>query len=102
MGNLQQEHGFKTDDVPGGLGIAQWLGARRDRLLAKPDAHTIQGQLAYIIEEFNTTEGAAYRGVKATDNVESATIAFQNLYERCGLCVQSSRIQYAYDILGRH
>lgn len=102
MGNLRQEHNFKTDDVKGGLGIAQWLGARRARLISKGNHLDINTQLNFLMEELNTSEKAAYNAIKATDSVEGATIAFQNKFERCGICVQSRRVQYSYDILKRY
>lgn len=102
MGNLAQEHGFKTSDVPGGLGIAQWLGGRRAALLERKDPFSIYTQLEYIMFEFNNKEYRAYNAVKAATTVEAATIAFQNHYERCGICVEDRRIQFAYSILGRY
>lgn len=102
LGNLQQEHGFSTSDVPGGLGIAQWLGARRANLIAKGNHLDINVQLAFIMEELNGVEGRAMGMLRAAGSVEAATIAFQNGYERCGNCQQQTRIQYAYGILGRH
>lgn len=98
MGNLKQEHNFKTSDVPGGLGIAQWMGARRERLIQRGSHLDLNSQLNFIIEEFETTESAAYRGVKASSTVEQSTIAFQNLYERCGKCMQDTRIQFALNM----
>jgi hypothetical protein len=102
MGNLQQEHNFKTDDVPGGLGIAQWIGARREQLIQRGNYLDLNMQLDYIVWELNNTETYAHTQLKAQSTVEGATIAFQNYYERCGDCRQSQRIQYAYDIFGRN
>lgn len=102
LGNLQQEHGFKTSDVPGGLGIAQWLGGRRANLIAKGNYLDINVQLQFIVEELNGVEGRAMRMLQAATTVEAATIAFQDGYERCGKCMQPTRIAYAYAILGRH
>lgn len=104
MGNLQQEHNFSTSDVPGGLGIAQWMGGRRSNLLAKPAPFELTTQLDFIMEEFQaprTLENKAYNLIKSSDNLVSSTIAFQNFYERCGNCKQPQRIQYAINILGR-
>lgn len=103
MGNLMQEHRFSTSDAgPAGFGIAQWLGGRRAGLLAKPNPTSIYTQLEYIMQEFRTTESLAYRMIKAATTVEDATRAFQNYYERCGICVESTRIQYAYGFLSRY
>lgn len=102
MGNLQQEHNFQTSDVAGGLGIAQWLGGRRTNLVNRGSYTDIYVQLDYLMWELNNTEAAAGRAIRATSSVEGATIAFQNLFERCGLCHESKRIQYAYALLARH
>lgn len=98
MGNLKQEHNFKTSDVPGGLGIAQWMGARRERLIQRGNHLDLVSQLNFIIEEFESSESRAYRAVKASRTVEESTIAFQNLYERCGKCLQQTRINYALNM----
>lgn len=104
MGNLQQEHGFKTSDVPGGLGIAQWMGNRRANLMAMGNYTDINVQLIFLMKELNGTERAANNAIKASSTVEGATAAFQNLFERCNpaYCMLDQRISYAYAILGRH
>lgn len=102
MGNLQQEHGFKTDDVPGGLGIAQWMGGRRAALMAKGDYTNINVQLAFLVEELNGSESRAKAAILASSSVEQSTMAFSSLFERCGVCRNEQRIQYGYQILGRH
>lgn len=102
LGNIMQEHGFKTSDVPGGLGIAQWMGGRRANLMARANYLHINTQLQFLVDELNGIEGHAKAGILATDNLESSTIAFSSLFERCGDCRNSTRIQYAYSILGRH
>lgn len=104
MGNLMQEHRFNTSDAgPNvGLGIAQWLGGRRAVLLSKPNPFSIYTQLEYIMQEFRTNESLAYRKIKAATTVEEATRAFQNYYERCGICMESQRIAYALGFLSRY
>lgn len=97
MGNLQQEHNFKTSDAPGGLGIAQWLGNRRANLMARESHTDINVQLTFMMDELRSTEHRAMRMLKAANTVEGATIAFQNGYERCGNCKQAQRIAYAYE-----
>lgn len=99
MGNLQQEHGFKTDDVAGGLGIAQWLGGRRANLLARKNPYSIHTQLQFMLDELNGAESGAGRAIRSAKTVEQATVAFQNLYERCGVCMEGQRISYAYSFL---
>lgn len=95
MGNLQQEHGFQTS----GDGLAQWVGGRKARLMAMPDPYSLTTQLSFLIIEMN--EGI--RGtIVATDDVVAVTRIFQNQYERCGVCMEVNRINYAYAILARH
>lgn len=100
MGNLRQEHNFQTS----GDGIAQWIGGRKTRLMALPNPYSLNTQLNFMLSELNGSESKAGDAVRASTTVEQATIAFQNLYERCNprYCMQSKRIQFAYDILGRH
>lgn len=100
MGNLQQEHGFKTS----GDGLAQWLGNRKANLMARENPYDINTQVAFLVEELRGTEIRAYNAIMANDSVENSTIAFQNLFERCNpqYCMQSQRIAYAYAILNRH
>lgn len=98
MGNLQQEHGFRTD----GDGLAQWIGARKANLMSRADPYSIHTQLNYLMEELNGSESGAKKAIMSSGSVDSATIAFQNKFERCGKCMQSKRIMYAYEILARH
>lgn len=103
MGNLKQEHNFKTDDVmPHGLGIAQWIGSRRQRLISKGNYLTLNTQLEFILEEFNTTEIRAGNALRASQTIEQATSAFERLYERCGDCRSSQRLQYAREIYHKY
>jgi uncharacterized protein YabE (DUF348 family) len=98
MGNLQQEHGFRTD----GDGIAQWTGGRKANLMSRPDPYNIYTQLDFMLEELNGGYARVNANIKAASTVEQAVVAFQNGYEGCGVCMQSNRIQFAYAILGRH
>jgi len=100
MGNLQQEHGFKTT----GDGLAQWTDGRKANLMARANPYDINTQVQYLVEELRTSESAAYNAIMATDSLESVTVAFQNKFERCNprWCMQNQRIAYAYAILARH
>lgn len=98
MGNLKQESGFKT----GGDGIAQWTGGRKAALLSRPDPYNIQTQLEFLMYELNTGYSRVKNNLRASQTVDQSVIVFQNQYERCGICMQSKRIQYAYDILASH
>jgi hypothetical protein len=104
LGNLKQEHGFNTSDEPSGLGIAQWLGARRERLIQRGNHLDLTTQLNFIIEELNGTESITNKLLKASYSVEESTVVFQNTYERCNpaYCMQSQRIAYAIEIYNRY
>jgi hypothetical protein len=98
MGNLMQEHGFQTS----GDGLAQWTGGRKAALMAMPNPYNIYTQLDYLMIELN---GGYYRvrdAIKASTTLESATIIFQNQFERCGVCREESRINFARNILASH
>jgi len=100
MGNLQQEHNFRTD----GDGLAQWLGDRKAALYARGGENNLQVQLEFIMYELNSYESAAMAAIQASTTVEQATLAFQNKFERCNpvYCHPNQRINYAYRILGSH
>ncbi len=98
MGNLQQEHGFRTD----GDGIAQWTGGRLSNLLSRPNPRNIQTQLDFLMSELNGSYSKVKTNLMAASTVEQSVVVFQNQYERCGICAESSRVQFAYQILGRH
>ena len=102
MGNLMQEHGFLTSDTSGGLGIVQWTGSRKANLMAHDGWDNIYVQLDFLMSELN----GGYVGVKnqllsATTLVQAVQI-FQNQYERCGICMEGSRITFAQNILASH
>jgi hypothetical protein len=92
MGNLQQEHNFQTS----GDGLAQWNGGRKARLLAMPNPYSLETQLSFLDIELRES------GLVLPDDVVGATVVFQNQFERCGVCNEPARINYAYAILGRY
>ncbi len=100
MGNLKQEHGFNTT----GDGLAQWTGGRQARLRSMyPETYmTIQSQLDFLWFELTGSYAGVLSSLKSQTTAEGATIVFQNQFERCGVCVQDRRIQYAYNILASH
>ena len=98
MGNLQQEHGFNTS----GDGLAQWTGSRKAALLSRDDPYNIYTQLDFLMYELNGGYRSVQAAIKASSTVEDATIIFQNKFERCGICVEDRRIQFAYNILASH
>lgn len=100
MGNLMQEHRFETS----GDGLAQWTGSRQAKLRAMyPDSFTtIQSQLDYLWYELTGPYVKVLSSLQAQPTVVGAVQVFQNQYERCGQCVESLRVQYAFDILASH
>ena len=102
LGNLQQEHGFQTSDVSGGLGIAQWTGSRRAILISRGNYEDIYVQLEYLASELDTGFSEVKSNLTNATSVEEATVIFQNGFERCGICMEGNRIQYAQDIYSRY
>ena len=98
MGNLMQEHRFNTT----GDGLAQWTGARKAALLARPDPYNIYTQLQFLMDELNGGYWRVRDEIRATNSVISAVQIFQNKFEKCGICAESNRIQYAFNILASH
>lgn len=98
MGNLMQEHRFNTS----GDGLAQWTGGRKANLMAMANPRNIYTQLNYLMIELNSGYRGVQNAIRASDSVESAVRIFQDQFERCGVCVESKRIQYAYNILASH
>lgn len=100
MGNLKQEHGFQTS----GDGLAQWTGSRQARLQSMyPGTYsTIQSQLDYLWYELSGPYAKVLSAIQAQTTVDGAVVVFQNQFERCGVCVESRRVQYAYNILASH
>jgi len=102
MGNFQQEHRFKTADVPGGLGIAQWMGGRRTRLLEMENPFWISTQLEFVMIELNGSYWRVRDAMHSATTVEEATRIFQNQYEKCGVCKEESRIRFAWELFHKY
>ncbi len=98
MGNLMQEHRFNTT----GDGLAQWTGARKAALLARPDPYNIYTQLQFLMDELNGSYSRVRDEIRTTNYVPLAVQIFQNKFEKCGICAESKRIQYAFNILASH
>lgn len=62
-------------------GIAQWLGPRKNKIIAKKDYSKLEVQLAFIIEEFNGDESIAGTKLKNAKTLEEAITAMA-IYER--------------------
>ena len=102
MGNLKQEHRFNTSDTPGGLGIAQWTGDRRDNLMSWANYDNIYVQLDFLMFELNNSYPTVLNGIKNSNSLVEVVQIFQNQFERCDICRESTRIGYARDILVTH
>lgn len=100
MGNLRQESNFKT----AGDGIAQWTGARKAALYSKPNPTNIYTQLDFLMEELNGKYAGVRDAIKADSSPDptNVVVIFQNKFEKCGICAESKRIQYARNILASH
>jgi MYXO-CTERM domain-containing protein len=113
VGNLDQESGVDPTAVESGgpgRGIAQWSVGGRWDTDANDNAtwyagqqgqsvDSLQLQLDFIWYELTTFSGYGLAALKATTNVTDATVAFQNDFEGCGTCDQSTRIAYAENVL---
>lgn len=111
VGNLLQESSLDpmASEYGGGpgRGIAQWsLGGRWSTLKTyaanrgvSPWALTTQ--LDFIWHELESG-GYGLADLKASTNVTQATIVFQNQYEICGTCAQTTRINYAKQVLAAY
>jgi hypothetical protein len=77
----------------GAVGIAQWLGGRKTKLLSKSNPYDLNTQLNFIIEEFNSSEKAAGNKLKQATTIESA-IAAAAAYERFGGITKGAATTY--------
>lgn len=69
--------------------------------MTKANPYDLNTQLDFLMEELN----GPYASVKAeivASGLYGATISFQDRFERCGICMEGNRLQYANDILARH
>jgi uncharacterized protein YabE (DUF348 family) len=106
MGNLAQEHHFNTTDTSGGLGIVQWTGARRTRLISKyPDSYTnIYSQLDFLMEELNGSYSSVRDTIRGSGSISEVVKEFEKRFEACNpnYCLEDLRVVYAQNILGSH
>jgi len=100
MGNLQQEHQFRTD----GDGLAQWNGSRKAKLYSKPYPINIYTQLDFLMEELNGSYVHVLNNIKASNSLTEVTQIFQNQFEKCNpyYCMFENRVNYARNILASH
>lgn len=102
LGNLMQESRGNhtiTNKTSGAFGLAQWLGSRKQRLIAKYGNNpTVEQQLNFIWEELNTTENKALQKLLNTNTISDATRAFATHFERGASheMAMNKRIKFAY------
>ncbi|SCL29605.1 hypothetical protein GA0074692_2759 [Micromonospora pallida] len=109
LGNLAQESNINPlAQEPGGpgRGIAQWSTGGRWDTTASANATwyatvtgqnvwSLDAQLGFIWWELTNISGYGLAQLRASSTIADATVAFQDLYERCGTCHESTRISYA-------
>ena len=98
MGNLMQEHGFNTTDTSGGYGIVQWTGGRRSELLQMAYPENIYTQLNFLMHELTTNYSSVKNNIVNSGTIDDSVKIFQDQFERCGVCRESQRVQFAYNI----
>jgi peptidoglycan hydrolase-like protein with peptidoglycan-binding domain len=84
----------------GGLGIAQWTGARRRAYTAfcaahKLDPRTVTAGIAMLIHEMETTEKRALPAVRRPGTLADKVKSFEAAYERAGVKAYASRTNWA-------
>lgn len=106
VGNLMQESGADLDPTAanpsGAYGIAQWMGERKQTLLGKAGADTLEGQLAHVWDELSGSEREALAQLTAAETPEAAALAVRRQYERPGELEANDarRLQNTYAVLG--
>jgi len=116
VGNLMQESNVLPGSVqPGGLGrgIAQWsVGGRwnashDDNVAWYASTHggsmgSLTTQLDFIWYELETFSGYGLSKLRAASTITAATVVFQQDFEGCGQCEQSTRVSYAEQVLSAY
>lgn len=107
VGNLMQESLLNPQavgDNGNSMGIGQWYKERNVALKkAYPDTYnTLDGQLNFLWDELNSTHVKALEGLKNAQDVKTATIIFQDKFERPHpkYAQTQKRVQYAENLLG--
>lgn len=109
VGNLIQESNldYKIDKSTG-FGAAQWVDSRKADLFnfSKQKGYKpsdIVAQAEFILHELNSTHKEAKTFLMGSKNVQEATEAFSNYYERPGKPMMTKRVDFAnsvYDSMG--
>lgn len=115
IGNLKQESGLNPkalNSSSGAYGIAQWLGDRKNRLLAKSyytanesdSKKELQTQLDFLWEELETSEKASFDALKSatTTDVGELAVIFGEAFERYGEGEEGKRAEYAEQVFQQY
>ncbi|MEU4311618.1 phage tail tip lysozyme [Nocardia sp. NPDC024068] len=103
LGNLQVESGFDTgayNPNEGAIGLAQWLGGRRENLEAfaagrEGGVTSWENQIDFMMHELNTSESGAYNRLKSTSSAGEAAAVFDQYYERSSGEARGKRVANA-------
>jgi TP901 family phage tail tape measure protein len=109
MGNLQQENSLNTDDNSGGLGLAQWLGERRQGVIeyAKQigaDYQSLEAQLGYLWKEISSgSQGVTVDKLNSMSASDGAKY-FSDKFERpnANYAMNNKRMQYANEFYNQY
>ena len=117
VGNLDQESSMNPSVAQygggPGRGIAQWSAGGRwdtdpdDNVASYASAHgqsrdSLTLQLDFVWYELETFPSYGLSDLRSATTVAAATIAFQDDFEGCGQCDQSTRIAYADEALSAY
>lgn len=98
MANLAAESGFNPSAFnssgggQGAYGIAQWRSGRQSSLKSLSNYQTLDGQLAFLLNELNTSENAALKALVSGGNDANAlAYIFCSRFERPGNSICLSR-----------
>ena len=107
IGNLQQESGVNPASNQGGggpgRGIMQWTVNERWASLQKwakkggLSARSLEAQVQYMLKEMK--DYGVFNKMRRMDDVEDATLYFENTMERAGVPNMSARYKYAREAL---
>ncbi len=117
VGNLMQESNVIPTSVQygggPGRGIAQWsVGGRwdtdrGDNVVAYASSTggsrwALNTQLDFIWHELENFSGYGLSALRGSGSISAATITFQDRFEGCGECDESTRIKYAEQVLSAY
>jgi hypothetical protein len=105
-GNMWQESKFKPDVRPktaAYVGLVQWgsPGGRKQKLISKPDWHTLDAQLDYVKHEFDTI--SAFKSIipaaASAPTIQKAAEIVARKYEGCADPTNPNRLNSAAQLL---